>query len=85
MAEPPSPKIIKGTSKKIKGETRIIVSCAEVETLIFGIRQDPEKVFGRKKNRARRGVPDAKEWKSVDMEDEDDTVDGKCSLSSNLQ
>ena len=80
MAESPPSKIIKGTSKKIKGETRIIVSCAEIETLVFGIRQDPEKVFGRKKNRARRGVPDAKEWKSVDMEDDDDTVEGKWSI-----
>ena len=83
LAEPPLGKTTKGTSKKIKGETRIIVSCAEVEILIFGIRQDPEKVFGRKKNRKRRGVPDAKEWKSVDMED-DDTTDGKFSISSHL-
>ena len=74
-AERPLPKITKGNSKKTKGETRIIVSCAEVETFIFGITYDPEKAFGRKKNRARRGVPDAKEWKSVDMEDEDDVSD----------
>lgn len=85
MSEPPLPKPTKGTSKKIKGETRITVSCAEVETLVFGIIQDPEKAFGRKKNRARRGVPDVKEWKSVDMEDEDDPVDGKFSTSSHPQ
>ena len=84
MAEPPLPEPIKGTSKKIKGETRITVSCAEVEALIFGIRQDPEKAYGRKKNRARRGVPDAKEWKSVDMEDEDDVADRKLATSSQL-
>ena len=82
LSEPPPPKPTKETSKKIKGETRITVTCAEVEALVFGIKQDPEKAFGRKKNRARRGVPDAKEWKTVDMEDEDDTADGKFYISS---
>ena len=85
LAEPPLPKTTKGTSKKIKGETRITVSCAQVETLVFGIRQDPEKAYGRKKNRARRGVPDAKEWKSVDMEDGDDTADGEFPILSLLE
>ena len=84
FAEPPLPKPTKGFSKKTKGETRITVSCAEVEALVFGLRQDPEKAFGRKKNRARRGVPDAKEWKSVDMEDEDDTADGGFPILSQL-
>ena len=79
-AEISQPKGIKEASKKVKGETRITVSCAEVETFIFGHRQDPEKVFGRKKNRARRGVPDAKEWKSVDMEDKDDIPEGKSTI-----
>ena len=72
QAEPSLPKTIKGNAKKIKGETRITVSCGEVEALVFGARNDPEKAFGRRKNRARRGVPDAKEWKSVDMEEKDD-------------
>lgn len=71
-ASPPPRKSGKANAKKIKGETRITVSCAEVEALVFGARHDPKKVFGRKKNRARRGVPDAKEWKSVDMEDKND-------------
>lgn len=81
-AEPPLPKPTKGYSKKVKGETRIIVSCAEVEALVFGVRQDPKKVFGRRKNRARRGVPDAAEWKSVDMEDEDHGADSKSTKSA---
>ena len=84
LAEPPPTKTTKGTSKKVKGETRITVSCAEVEAIVFGIKQDPEKAYGRKKNRARRGVPNAKEWRSVDMEDDDDTADGKFSISSQL-
>ena len=54
--------------KKTKGDPRITVSCSDVEVLVFGSRHDPEKVFGRKKNRARRGVADGEEWKSVDME-----------------
>ena len=81
--EPPPPKLTKGNPKKIKGETRITVSCAEIEALVFGARQDPEKSFGRKKNRARRGVLDAKEWKSVDMEDKDD--DPESELTDLLQ
>ncbi|KAL1306667.1 hypothetical protein AAFC00_005339 [Neodothiora populina] len=59
-------KVAKG--KKVKGDPRILVPCSEVEELIFGSNADPEKVFGRKKNRARRGVPDDEVWKSVDME-----------------
>ncbi len=55
--------------KRTKGEPRITVLCSTVEELLFGSRHDPDKVFGRKKNRAKRGVPDTGEWKSVDMED----------------
>ena len=77
--EPPPPKPAKPTSKKVKGETRIIVSCAEVEVLVFGARHDPEKAFGRKKNRARRGLLDPKEWKSVDMEDSDNEPESESS------
>lgn len=57
----------KAQTKGKKGDRRIIVTLSEVETIVFGGRQDPEKVFGRKKNRARRGVPDGDTWKSVDM------------------
>lgn len=42
-----------------------------METLIYGSREDPEKSFGRKKNRARRGVADGDVWKSIDMMDSD--------------
>lgn len=61
----------KKKQQKVKGDPRILVSCSEVETLIYGSREDPEKTFGRKKNRARRGVADGDEWKSVDMVDSD--------------
>ncbi|KAL1633531.1 hypothetical protein SLS56_002917 [Neofusicoccum ribis] len=56
----------KGQKKK-KGDPRILVSCDTVETYVFGDRSDPEKVYGRRKNRARRGAPEDGEWKSVDM------------------
>ncbi|GAB7361085.1 hypothetical protein MBLNU230_g1123t1 [Neophaeotheca triangularis] len=52
-----------------KGDPRIIVQLSQVGEAVFGNRQNPEKVYGRNKNRYKRGVPDAPEWKSVDMED----------------
>lgn len=57
--------MVKGT----KGDPRIIVSLSAVETLLFAHHKDPEKTFGRKKNRARRGVADGDQWQSVDMVD----------------
>ena len=57
--------------RKAKGDPRIIVDCADVEAAVFGRRKDPEKVFGRKKNRAARGVQERPEdWRSVDMLDD---------------
>lgn len=56
--------------KKPKGDARILVSCSAVENLVFGDRHDPTKTAGRNRDRAQRGIPDAGEWKSVDMADE---------------
>lgn len=57
--------------KKTKGDPRIVVECSDVQALMFGIEKDPEKVFGRKKNRAARGLQEKPEdWRSVDMVDE---------------
>ncbi|KAI8624259.1 hypothetical protein F5Y19DRAFT_467903 [Xylariaceae sp. FL1651] len=47
-----------GPKKSGKGDPRILVSCDEVERLVFGDRSDPEKTFGRKKNRASRVIPE---------------------------
>jgi len=58
--------------EKTKGDPRVIVDCGTVEELVFGSRYDPNKVFGRKKNRATRvlgGIE--KDWRSVDMESDD--------------
>lgn len=52
-----------------KGDPRIIVPLSEVEEAVFGNRHDPEKTYGRRRNRAFRGVKDDGEWKSVDMVD----------------
>ena len=55
--------------KKVKGDPRIVIECSEVESVVFGHEKDPEKVFGRRKNRAARGVHETGDWKSVDMEE----------------
>jgi hypothetical protein len=71
--------------KKMKGETRLTVFCTTVEELIFGSRHDPEKTFGRKKNRAKRGAPDSGEWKTVDMEDTQDYGDNTTGQPSEAE
>ncbi|KAI1779612.1 hypothetical protein F4818DRAFT_399947 [Hypoxylon cercidicola] len=40
-----------------KGDPRVIVSCDAVEKAVFGDQADPEKSFGRKKNRSSRALP----------------------------
>lgn len=55
--------------KRIKGDPRILVSCSTIEATVFGDPHDPDKNFGRKRNKARRGIADPEEWRSVDMED----------------
>lgn len=62
-------RVIRAKSQPKKGDPRTIVQLSEVEEAVFGNRRDPGKMFGRRRNRARRGVPDALEWKSVDMVD----------------
>ncbi|KAF2172790.1 hypothetical protein M409DRAFT_16751 [Zasmidium cellare ATCC 36951] len=65
-------------SKVVKGDTRLVVTCDEIEEVFFGSRFDPEKVYGRRKNRKKRwiGDPDA-QWMSVDMEDSKSEVSGE--------
>ncbi|KAK1970208.1 hypothetical protein LY78DRAFT_570469 [Colletotrichum sublineola] len=43
-------------TKKVKGDARTLVPCDLVESRVFGDRQDPDKVYGRKKNRASRVI-----------------------------
>lgn len=44
--------------KKVKGDSRALVPCSLVEEKVFGQRKDPGKVFGRRKNRASRVIPE---------------------------
>ncbi|KXT18763.1 hypothetical protein AC579_8216 [Pseudocercospora musae] len=56
-------------TKLVKGDPRLIVTMDEIEEVVFGSRFDPEKVYGRRKNRKSRAIPLKNgEWKSVDME-----------------
>lgn len=71
----------KNAKKKKKGEARILVLCSEVEGLIFGGKNDPEKCFGRRKNRKKRGTEEG-EWRSVDMVSDDEDQKGKNKGSS---
>ncbi|KAK1998226.1 hypothetical protein LX36DRAFT_576744 [Colletotrichum falcatum] len=46
----------KAKAKKVKGDSRTLVPCDLVEGRVFGDRQDPDKVYGRRKNRASRVI-----------------------------
>jgi hypothetical protein len=57
-------------SKSMKGDHRPIIECQVVEEIVFQREKDPEKVYGRRKNRKARFVVEREEdWKSVDMVD----------------
>ncbi|GKT43591.1 uncharacterized protein ColSpa_03772 [Colletotrichum spaethianum] len=56
--------------KKVKGDARTLVPCDLVESRVFGDRQDPSKVFGRRKNRASRVIRGG-----GDKSDEDEAID----------
>lgn len=56
-------------TRAVKGDPRLIVTCDEIEAIMFGSRFDPEKTSGRRKNRRSRAIGAKSEWKSVDMED----------------
>ncbi|KAF1842057.1 uncharacterized protein K460DRAFT_292012 [Cucurbitaria berberidis CBS 394.84] len=61
----------KGSKSVKKGDHRIIVDCGTVEEIVFAREKDPEKVYGRRKNRKARFVVEKEEdWRSVDMVDE---------------
>jgi len=54
-----------------KGESRVLLPLSVLEEAVFGSRSDPERAYGRRRNRAFRGVREDGEWRSVDMEDDD--------------
>jgi hypothetical protein len=63
-------------SKSVKGDRRMVVTCDEIEGIFFDRQPDPSKTFGRRKNRASRAIQEDGEWKSVDMVDKDDSLQG---------
>ncbi|KAI1798939.1 hypothetical protein F4811DRAFT_558326 [Daldinia bambusicola] len=71
----------KSKKRMVKGDRRVIVSCDEIEKAMFGDYADPDKTFGRKKNRASRVLPsisdDGRENDSTTEppEDRDSAVD----------
>lgn len=73
-------------SKVVKGDPRLIVTCDEIEEIVFGSRFDPEKVYGRRKNRkARAIIIKDEDWKPVDMEDTDDSsTEAESSLPDSI-
>jgi hypothetical protein len=53
-----------------KGDHRILLECSALEEIFFQRAKDPEKTYGRRKNRrARFVVEDPEDWRSVDMVD----------------
>jgi len=54
-------------AKRVKGDRRTLVSCDLVEARVFGERKDPDKVFGRRKNRASRVIPEKNEDEAIDV------------------
>ncbi|KAI1336303.1 hypothetical protein F5Y15DRAFT_419091 [Xylariaceae sp. FL0016] len=64
------PKAGKKGQKAVKGDPRILVSCDEVERLVFGDHFDPSKTFGRRKNRASRVIQPG----SAEEDDDDSGV-----------
>ncbi|KAL6711283.1 hypothetical protein ACN47E_005814 [Coniothyrium glycines] len=72
----------KKPSKPPKGDHRIIMECGTVEQIVFQRDKDPEKVYGRRKNRAPRFVVEKPEdWKSVDMVDKPPAPDQNPSMA----
>jgi hypothetical protein len=60
----------KKPSKSTKGDHRPIIECETVQDIVFQREKDPEKVYGRRKNRKARFVVEKPEdWRSVDMVD----------------
>ncbi|OTA69554.1 hypothetical protein K449DRAFT_418944 [Hypoxylon sp. EC38] len=69
-----------------KGDPRIVVSCDDVEKAVFGDHADPDKTFGRKKNRASRALPPAANVNAnADKEDdsEEPSADGDSAVALN--
>tara|TARA_R110002003_G_scaffold127_3_gene11876 strand:- start:506 stop:1459 length:954 start_codon:yes stop_codon:yes gene_type:complete len=73
----------KKNSKSTKGDHRPIIECQTVEDIVFQREKDPEKIYGRRKNRKARFVVEKPEdWRSVDMVDKPEPVAGNTTAST---
>ncbi|KAF2033621.1 hypothetical protein EK21DRAFT_58234 [Setomelanomma holmii] len=73
----------KKSSKSMKGDHRPIIECQTVEGIVFQREKDPEKVYGRRKNRKARFVVEKPEdWKSVDMVDKPEVTPNTTTAST---
>ncbi|KAF3042474.1 hypothetical protein E8E12_010006 [Didymella heteroderae] len=71
------------TKNTPKGDHRLTIDCTAVEELVFNREKDPEKVYGRRKNRRARFVVEKPEdSKSVDMVDTAPAAAGQDTASS---
>lgn len=76
----------KASTKPSKGDHRIILDCSIVEEIVFQREKDPEKVYGRRKNRKARFVVEKPEdWKSVDMVDKPAQLTNPASFQQQQQ
>lgn len=72
----PSPTSLAVSATRKKGESRVLLPLSILEEAVFGSRSDPERSYGRRRNRAFRGVREDGQWRSVDMEDDSDGEGG---------
>jgi hypothetical protein len=76
----------KKASKTVKGEHRILIECQTVQDVVFPREKDPEKVYGRRKNRKARFVIEKPEdWRSVDMVDSPNPAPASAPGTTNQQ
>jgi hypothetical protein len=76
----------KKASKTVKGEHRILIECQTVQDVVFPREKDPEKVYGRRKNRKARFVIEKPEdWRSVDMVDNPNPAPASAPGTTNQQ
>lgn len=66
QSEAEKPQLVSAARKK--GESRVLLPLSVLEEVVFGPRGDPERAYGRRRNRAFRGVREDGQWRSVDME-----------------
>ncbi|KAF2837472.1 hypothetical protein M501DRAFT_937700 [Patellaria atrata CBS 101060] len=68
--------------KKTKGDTRRLITCDEVESVVFGSRFDPSKTSGRKKNKASRIIGSGTSEPEPEPQNKTDEEDANLTAAS---